>query len=259
MDQNAARPRAEDVDVAALIRSGKIEARRVRLSEARSGRAAPAVQSGESAPSLEAMMRAEIDAQVRAGIAAHAQSVYDAERERGWVDGHAEALSNARAHAAQELTSSRAELTAHAASALSAVERAQELVLERLENAVGELTWIAVCRLAGRSAFTPELVLGITRQVCAELRGESSATARLHSRDIATLGELVGKLGGELMGELSPGRELRIGEVRLTIEADDSLELGGCVIEARSGEYDGSLETQLRRLHAVLVASGATK
>jgi flagellar assembly protein FliH len=195
-------------------------------------------------------LRAEIDAQIRAEMTAQAQSVYAAERERGWIDGHAEALSSARAQAAQELASARAELSAQAASALTAVERAHALALEGLENAVGELTWIAVCRLAGRSAFTPDFVLGVTRQVCAELRGESPATARLHSRDIATLSELVSDLSSE--------RQLRIGELRLTIETDDSLELGGCVIEARSGEYDGRLETQLRRLHAVLTTRGAT-
>ena len=234
----------------ALIRSCKMEARRVRLSEARSGHTAGAGREGESAPSPQASLRAEVDAQVRAEMAAHAQAVYAAERERGWVDGHAEALSSARAQAAQELARTRAELTAQVASAISAVERAHGLALDGLENAVGELTWIAVCRLAGRSAFTPDFVLGVTRQVCAELRGESSATARLHSRDIATLSEFVSDLPSE--------RQLCIGELRLTIATDDSLELGGCVIEARSGEYDGRLETQLRRLHAVLTTGGAT-
>lgn len=234
-----------------LIRSLRIEARRVRLSDARLGHAAAAAPPAEPAPSPEASLRAEIDAQVRAEIAAHAESVYEAARERGRSDGHGEALSNARAQAAEELTSARAELTLRVSSALAAIERAHELALARLESAVGELTWIAVCRLAGQSAFMPEFVLGVARQVCAELRGESAATARLHSRDIATL--------RDFMGDFPPDRELRIGELRLTIEPDDSLDLGGCVIEARSGEYDGSLEAQLRRLHAVLVTSGAAQ
>ncbi|MBB6091173.1 flagellar biosynthesis/type III secretory pathway protein FliH [Povalibacter uvarum] len=235
----------------ALIRPGRIGARRVRLSEARSAHAAAASQPGEPAPSPEASLRVEIDAQVRAEIAAHAESVYEAERERGRSDGHAEALNNARAQAAEELTSARAELTERVSSALAAIERAHGLALASLESAVGELTWIAVCRVAGRSALMPAFVLGVARQVCAELRGESSATARLHSRDVATLRDLI--------GELSSDPELRIGELRLTIEPDDALDLGGCVIKARSGEYDGSLEGQLRRLHAVLVASGATQ
>ena len=100
-----------------------------------------------------------------------------------------------------------------------------------------------MCRLAGEQSAARGFVRGLVEQTCAGLRADSSATARMHPRDIRTLGDL---LGGPL------GDVYRVHSIGLELRPDESLALGGVVLEAASGRYDGGLETQLRRLHAVL-------
>jgi flagellar assembly protein FliH len=98
-----------------------------------------------------------------------------------------------------------------------------------------------VCHFVGRHLAAEEFVLGLVGQTCAQLRAET-ATARLHPRDAA------------LLGELLEGDVLRIQSIGLKLVPDESLALGGCVVEAASGTFDGGLENQLRRLHAALRA-----
>jgi flagellar assembly protein FliH len=109
-----------------------------------------------------------------------------------------------------------------------------------LELAVGEVSFASICRVVGERAVTREFVEGLVEQVCVELKAESYATARLHPRDIETLRELF------------DGEALRVAALRLEIVPDESLELGGCVIETAAGAFDAKLENQLRRLHELL-------
>jgi len=109
----------------------------------------------------------------------------------------------------------------------------------------GEVAFAAVCHLVGRQAATRPFVLGLVEQICRQLRTDVRAMARMHPCDIDTLREL-----------LQDG-ELRVHSLGLEVVPDESLELGGCVIEAASGRYDGALEGQLRRLHAVLTDARA--
>lgn len=234
----------------AVIRSAHIEPSRTRLSDARQGRIGGAPNAHElaqqSARARADTLRLEIEAQVRAEVSAQMQAAYQSERERAFADGHAEALAAAKAAAAAELAQAQEQMQTKAASALSAMEHAHAAALSRLESSVGEVAFAAVCRFISREAASQAFVHSLVERTCAELRADMTASVRLHPRDISTLGELL------------QDAELRIQSLALKVVADDSLELGGCVIEAASGHYDGGLESQLRRLHAVLTdAAGA--
>jgi flagellar biosynthesis/type III secretory pathway protein FliH len=236
-----------------LIRSAQLAPFRTRLSEMAASRdpvssagASPDAQRGAPRSAQEAL-RAEIEKQVRSELATHMQNLYDSERERARAAGHAIALAEARVAAEEELKDLSDQLKAAADQALSAMAQAHQAVLSKLESSVGEVSFAAICRLVGHNAASQTFMLGLIEQTCAQLRADALATARLHPRDVQTLRDLL------------QDHELRVSSLALKVVPDDSVKLGGCVIEAASGQYDGGLESQLRRLHAVLVGDAATE
>jgi flagellar assembly protein FliH len=229
----------------ALIRAARIAPKRARLSEAR-GAMAPdgsAASVGMPQPAtrpLRDILREEVEREVRAEIAEEARRTYEAERERAETDGYAAGLDFARAGVDEATARTRDELRATATTALAALERAHKAALARLELSVGEVAFVSICRIVGERALSREFVEALVEQVCAQLRSQSVATARLHPRDI------------EILRELFAGDELRVAALALQVIPDESLELGGCVLETDVGCYAGDLEGQLRRLHALL-------
>jgi flagellar assembly protein FliH len=216
-----------------LIRSVSLAAARRRLSETREGTAS-------QAPAAKDVARLEIEQQVRDELTRHLQQVLDAERQRAYGEGHALGLAQGRVDAATELAQHREKLVLQARGALAALAQAHEAVLTRFESSVGEVAFAAVCRLLGRELSSRSLVMELIEQTCSVLRNETFATARLHPRDI------------EMLRELTVGDELQVHGLKLNLVPDESLRLGSCIIESASGRFDGGLESQLRRLHAVL-------
>ncbi|HEY5760114.1 MAG TPA: FliH/SctL family protein [Steroidobacter sp.] len=233
----------------AVIRSAHIQSSRTRLSDARLARAGggpdaqPTVQ--QSIRAKADALRLEIETQVRAELSTQMKKLYQEERERAFAEGHADALEAARVEAAAELARTQEELRLKVAGALSAMESAHAAALSKLESSVGEVAFAAVCRFVNAHGTSSSFVQSLVQQTCAELRGDMTATARMHPRDLATLSEL-----------LQDG-EMQVQSLALKFVADESLALGGCVIEAASGHYDGGLESQLRRLHVVLMGAGS--
>jgi flagellar assembly protein FliH len=229
----------------ALIRSVHMAPMRTRLSEARAnGESGVMNREGlQAAANAADVLRATLESQIRAELSAELQKRYQSERERGWTEGYAESLAEARKEAAAELAQAREQMKDEATRALKTLEQAHEAAMIRLEASAGEVAFAAVCRLLYQHATSQSFVLRLVRNTCAELRADTAATARLHPRDISTL------------SELAPGHELRVNSIGLQLIADESLQLGGCIVEAPSGRYDGGLESQLRRLHAVLTSN----
>jgi flagellar assembly protein FliH len=166
------------------------------------------------------------------------------ERAAEFAHARAEGLAAAKAEAAalleRELARVGREIETRTERALQAMNDAHRLALSRVEQSVGEVSFAALCQIIGRTAASKVFSIALVEQVCLSLRATSVATARLHPRDIDTLQGLIQSM------------ELRLPAAGLRVKPDESLQLGGCVLETECGEYDGSLETQLRRLHALL-------
>lgn len=234
-----------------LIRAAQVPSVRRRLSELQAGArdtgSGRAGQRTDPAPVVESdrdALRREIEAQLRDQLAKEYEGFAAAERAEVHAEaraaGHALGLAEGRAEAAAQIAGHRDTLSKQTTSALDALETACKAALERIEAQVGEIAFAAVCRLLSRSALSRSFVLSLVHEICAGLPHETSATVRLHPRDI------------ELLGELVSGQALRLRTLNLKVVPDETLELGGCSIEAASGEFEGGLESQLRRLHAVL-------
>jgi flagellar assembly protein FliH len=234
----------------ALIRRVQMAALRTRLSDSLGSTEADRDAYAEAKPSAESQLEAlreEIEAQVRSELASHVRDLYDSEREQARAEGREAAVSEANAAAAQDLAEMRDEHEARLESALFAMQAAHQGALSKLESSVGEVAFAAVCRLVGQFSASQTFVLGVLQQTCAQLRADTSATARLHPRDIETLRDLL------------HDQRLQVRSLGLKLVPDESLELGGCVIEADSGQYDGGLDSQLRRLHGVMTGTSTTE
>jgi len=187
-------------------------------------------------------MRADIGRAVRADIEQEIAGVAAQQRERARAAGREAGLSEGRLAAQQELAALRTEEQAATRRALEALRSAHRQALAQLEAAVGEVAFAAVCRIAGSAAMTRAFVMGIVQQACSRLPGDLPVSVRLHPRDLATLGK-------------SAGEVLTVDATGIQLIADDSLALGGCVVES-TGRIDATLSTQLTRLHELLLAGG---
>jgi flagellar assembly protein FliH len=220
----------------AVIRSARVATARTRL------RAEQAAEQRAPAPSAQDVWRSEVEKRVREELTVETRKLYEAERERGYADGHAAGLSDGRSDAVQEVEQIRQRLSGRIDSTVSAMEQAQRAALAQLQGSVGEVAFAAVCRLLGSKASSQSLVLQVVEHACAQLRMELGMTIRLNPRDLHEVSELLRD-------------DARFRAIGLKLIADDSLQLGGCIVEGPSGQYDGGLESQLRRLHAVLTAA----
>jgi flagellar assembly protein FliH len=218
--------------------------------------AVPAARSGEQLASADpAALRRAIEQDLRAQWQAEQREALALEREAarrdGMAEGNAQGLAEARdageaaARAAERaLQQAEVERHAQAQAALQSLQQSHAAALAALRDEVGTLAFAAVCRIAGRQAVSRDFVLGIVETVCQGARAASGATLHLHPRDLQLLAGEAGSLG---VG----------GGVTLALVADESLALGGCRVETEAGHFDGSLATQLQRLHDLLAAGPA--
>ena len=212
-------------------------------------------QAGAPAPDAAALRRA-IERELRAQWQAEQREALALEREAARRDGHAEGTAQGLAEArvageaaarenGRTLQQAEAERHARAQAVLQSLQQSHAAALAALREEVGTLAFAAVCRIAGRQAVSRDFVLGIVETVCQGARAAGGATLHLHPRDLLLL-------AGE-------ARSLGVGGgVALALVADESLALGGCRVETDAGQFDGSLATQLQRLHELLAASPVT-
>jgi flagellar assembly protein FliH len=228
----------------ALIRSARLAPARTRLSENRKvgAQASGNGSTGEPLRSAQEMWREELERQIRGEIESQAQRLYQSERDRGYADGHADGLAEARDEAAKDLERIHDGLRARLDSVLAALEKTHQAIVSNVQASVGEVAFAAVCRLVGRKELSHAVVLQVVEHACTQLHMETGATIRLHPRDVETVTELLRHDGS------------RVQALGLKLVSDESLQLGGCVVEGNSGQYDGGLESQLRRLHAILTS-----
>ena len=199
----------------------------------------PAAAQARLHDELAQRQRAELEAQLRVAL--------DAQRAQARAEGHAAGLADGRAAAAIEGAQARTELEAAVRQALATLAEAHAAALARLEAGAGAIAFAAVCRLVGRHAASALFLRGLVEQLCAPLHGEAVATARLHPRDAATLRATMAD------------DVLALRAIGLAVVADEALAPGGCVVESALGEVHGDLDSQLRKLHAVLHGEDAAE
>lgn len=93
----------------------------------------------------------------------------------------------------------------------------------------------------------PEAVIEITQSLLREIHDASNITVRLHPDDLA----IVENQGGVMNLDLDS-------LVEIALLADNSLERGGCIVEAQDRQLDGRINTRLRAMAEALQKSMGT-
>ena len=147
--------------------------------------------------------------------------------------GHAAGLERGE-RAAGEAVSAQVERVSALVQALSQARRA---LLEENQDMLVEIAFAATCRMLGRHAATraglESMVLGLIENE----RELDKLSVRLHPQDARQLAEAGAAL-----------------DPRVAIEADASVELGGCLVDSGRGTLDARLDRQLRHLREALTA-----
>lgn len=169
---------------------------------------------------------------------ADAEKARELGRQRGLQEGRLSGAEEARKSFEGELERIR--------SIADNLHQAVETQIHGMEDIAVSIAFEAMCRVLGETAVTREGILALVRKAASHAVNTEKVVARLHPGDLAALRET-----GGLDETLSSG-------VNVSWAADESVVLGGCIVETDSGELDARLETQMERLRAALVAARRT-
>lgn len=230
-----------------ILRGAKVSERAVRVV-ADTRLDAPLLGSGTSpsAPVAQAAVEARprIDsALVRAWLAEQSDALrrevalelapeiaaeYAASRTQGWQEGRDEA----KAKAGAEREAQAATITQLAMELRSVEERHAAA----LAASCAEIVLEVLKKIAGPALATPEAVEGAVTQILQRVKDATEVVIRVRPAELETL-------------ELArPALVQALGDARVSLVADQRVQLGGCIVESKLGTLDGRLEVQLAEL-----------
>ena len=177
--------------------------------------------------------------QVRRSILTQIKAEADAARELGRQRG----LHEGRAAGREESQQSFAAELAGIRSIAGKLNDALVSGIGGMEDLAVAIAFEAICKVLGEAAVTLEGVRAQVRQATAHVKNTERVVVRLRPEDLSALRE-----AGAVNSMLPTGKAV-------SWVADDSIELGGCVVETDGGALDARLETQIERMRAALLAA----
>lgn len=225
----------------ALIRGPSVAAQRLKLgvgstldaaSTDATGNAPTAVVTPRFDPDAA---RRELELRVRAELLVEVEQVLQAEREAAHQRGFSEGQREGRAAAAGAAQKQRTDQQKALEAMVKAYGEVFDAAVQAVQARAADIAFVAVARIAGGKAATPEFVLGQVEAVVRHAQADQPLTVKVHPRDAVVLRDALGS-------------HCIVGGHTLTVVEDVTLSLGGCVVESPLGGLDASLATQLRRL-----------
>lgn len=198
-----------------------------------------ATAAGAPSEDAGAQRTQELVEQVRRSILEQIKSEAEAARELGRQRGLQEGRAAGREESQQAFASELARVRSIAARLSDALASG----IGNTEDLAVAIAFEAVCKVLGEAAMTQEGVRAQVRQAATHVKNKERLTVRLHAADLSGLRD-----AGALNVLLPPGKAI-------SWVADDSIELGGCVVETDGGGLDARLETQLERMRTALLAA----
>ena len=188
-------------------------------------------------------------AQAEEQLAAHRQQLAQAEQQlqearRELAERSAETLAEAerrglamgQEQAGREAEEQLAQRSERINAVLHAMNQSRRTALDEQEDLLVEIVFAAVCRMLGAAAATRAGVESMVRSLVEAAREPAQLCVRLHPHDLAVL------TGGG--ANFDP---------RLSWQADNAIEIGGCLVDSPRGTLDARLELQLQQLRAALL------
>jgi flagellar assembly protein FliH len=162
------------------------------------------------------------------------EQAYKDAQARGYQDGFKQGDEDAR--------SSYLEAQGRLEAITAKLEETLEQGIAGIEDTAVAIVFEAICKILGDAMVTREGVIAQVRQVTARVRERGALLIRLHPRDL----ELVQECNAFGVGTKS---------AEIAWAADDSLSIGGCVVETTGGEFDARLDMQLDQIRNALAAA----
>jgi len=119
-------------------------------------------------------------------------------------------------------------------ASVRSVEIAQDLIVAT--------AFEAICKILGDGFSTPEGIRALVKEATSRIRGKSPLTIKVNPDDLKLI---------EVTGELGVATES-------TWQSDETLNIGGCLIESKQGTLDAQLDSQILRLKQILMAARRT-
>jgi flagellar assembly protein FliH len=231
----------EDDAMETVIRAPRLALQRARLQSLEVGEPAGEPSAATTPVLVNAVdaARIELESRIRAELVCQLEQVAKAELDASRKRGFAQGLDEGRAQSELEAKAHEEQRRRETHTVLEGVRSALRKTIEDLTGQAAAISFEAVCRIAGERAASKEFVLGTVESIIAYAKVSSAFSLRMHPRDAATLRAAL----------QAPDR---VAGHAVEIVEDESIACGGCVIDAAIGSFDGKLETQLRRLRAVL-------
>ena len=176
---------------------------------------------------------AKAEAAARTQFKDEADAARDAAVQRGLEEG--------RKRGAEEVVKSFEPELARLVAIAGKLEGAMAAGFQGLEEMAVAIAFEAVCKLMGSAAHTPQGIRALVDAAAQHALYSERVAVRLHPRDLAMLED-----AGALDKVLASG-------AAVAWSADQSIALGGCILDTGHGDLDARLETQLERLRATLV------
>lgn len=152
-------------------------------------------------------------------------------RNRAASEGYAAGLAEGRQAAAKEY-----------AEAIDAWRRLLEpcragtsSLLQESEEIIAAVVFESVCKVVGRELVAPETCARVVKEVVSRVSRDEIVSVRISPSDYA-----------DLSAAATEGADRLLGITGVSIEPDERVELGGCVVNMKGGSIDGRIETQFR-------------
>lgn len=139
----------------------------------------------------------------------------------------------------RQMLEQRAEILHLQSQTFAAVAGQHDLLVKQLHEIIPELTMEAVARILARTDYDQEMVLGITRDVLAEIEPSGEPVEiQLSPHDLGLIS------GYE--------EDFRTKHPAISFRANPELHAGDCIVRSRFGVVDGRLATKLRTVETFL-------
>lgn len=143
------------------------------------------------------------------------------------AEGYESGLMEGREVGAREL----AEVTDALRQVLVSGRSGVVAMLEESESLIAPVVFESVCKIVGRELVSPEACASVVKAVLARVSRDEVVTVRVSPEDCAVM-----------TGAAEPLADLE----GIVVEADESIDMGGCIVALKAGSIDGRIETQFR-------------
>lgn len=195
-------------------------------------------------PDLDALreqIREELRQEVEQEVQQAAETEIEALKNAALEEARGQAEDEAKAEANKVLDAKLAELD----EVIGRLSGHVDAAVEGVGDMAAEVAFATVCKLLGETAHSAEGVFQLTKQVLSRLSRSGEVIVRVRPRDMELLQGQIGALERTGYG------------LQLRLVADESIHLGGCVLESQTGSLDARLEHQMARLRDVLLGAAA--